>query len=235
MNQQRFIPYGPYIDIINAVGKWKVVDLKSLSEVCNYKLNYSNLRKKVKKLENTGLIKSVNLGRKRKHIYLTNSGIKFTQFDKTYELTDESLNHDVITGNVLRELLEFPSFFNGRMFHEIDDNGLAPDAALSGNKNGKEYELAIEVELTQKSSTRVKSKYSRYHRSKSFDYCLFITNKAGLFRSYGRFLEEMKGGVQEKIIILYSPDMTPCKFSYLEASCFFRGKEQSFKEVFGDD
>ena len=234
MSQGQFVPYGPYIDIINAVGKWKVVDLKSLSELCSYKLNYSNLRKKVRKLEDFGLVKSVNLGRKRKHLFLTNSGIKFTQYDQTYELCDESLSHDVIVGNVLRSFLGFPNFVNGRMFHEIPDNDLAPDALVTGIKTKREYELAIEVELTQKSSTRVKSKYSRYLRSKSFDYCIFITNKEGLFRTYKRFLGEMNTDVQSKIILMYAPDLSPNEFSFYASECHFKGQTKKFEEIFGE-
>jgi hypothetical protein len=120
LNQSQFVPYGPYVDIINAVGKWKIVDLNSLIEVCNYDFKYSNLRKKVKVVEKYGIRKSVNLGRKRKHVYLSNMGIKFTSHDKTYELSDECMNHDVMVGTVLRAFLKFPSFYSGKMFHQID-------------------------------------------------------------------------------------------------------------------
>ena len=106
------------------------------------------------------MVKSVNLGRKRKHVYLSNTGIKFTNYDNTYELTDECMNHDVIVGTALRAFLKYPNCYNGRMFHQIVENNISPDAVLSGEKGGNEYELAIEVELTQKSSRRVKSKYS---------------------------------------------------------------------------
>jgi hypothetical protein len=234
LNQNQFVPYGPYIDIINAVGKWKIVDLKSLLELCNYKFKYSNLRKKVKTLENNGMVKCVNLGRKRKHVYLSNTGIKFTNYDKTYELTDECMNHDVIVGTALRAFLKYPSFYNGKMFHQIDENDINPDAVLSGKKGGKEYQLAIEIELTQKSSSRVKSKYSRYSRSKNFDYCIFITNKEGLIRAYKSYLNVMNKEVQSKVILMYAPDIQPSKFEYLDSECFFKNEVKTFKEVFGE-
>jgi len=234
LKSSQFVPHGPYMDIINTIGKWKVVDFNSLSELCSFKIEYSNLRKKVKKLEELGLLKSENLGRKKKHIFLTNHGIKFTTFDKTYEISDESLNHDIIVGTVLRSFLQFERFTNGRMFHEIIENEIEPDALLTGIKGGREYELAIEVELTQKASNRVKTKYSRYSRSKTFDYCVFVTHKKGLFWSYARFLGEMNSDVQSKIIIMHALELTPDKFSYIESYCYFKGQEKSFKEIFGE-
>lgn len=232
MSQNQFVPYGAYIDIINTIGKWKIIDLKTLTSFCNFDVSYKNLAVKVKTLEREGFVRSVNLKRKRKHLFLSDKGIKLTGHDNTYEITDESLGHDLLVGTTLRSLLENVSFFDGRMFHETGDSDINPDAVISGSRNNRSYELAIEMELTQKSSSRVKSKYSRYSRSKSFDYCLFITNKVGLHKAYKRYLGEMTKTVQAKIILMHTEKLRPDQFIYLGEQCHFKGEDKSFEDIF---
>jgi len=232
MNQSQFVPYGTYIDIINTIGKWKIIDLKTLTSFCNFGVSYKNLAVKVKTLEKEGFVRSVNLKRKRKHIFLSNKGIQLTGHDNTYEITDESLGHDILVGTALRSLLENDLFLDGRMFHEVDESDINPDAVITGSKDSLTYELAIEVELTQKSSSRVKSKYSRYFRSKSFDYCLFITNKESLYKAYKRFLGEMTKEVQGKIILMHTEKLRPDQFIYEGEQCYFKGEDKNFEDIF---
>ncbi len=230
-----FIPQGVYEDIINIVGQWKVVDMKSLSEMCNYDVGYHNLLKKVRKLETQGLIKGVLLGRKNKHIYLTDKGLKYTGHDYTYEICDENLTHDLIVSRVLKELLKNDSFMNGRMFHQISGDQLLPDAEVSVGKGRDIFRLALEVELTQKSQNRVKEKYRRYATGSVFTYGVFITNKVTLFNTYRRFLEEMKQDIQEAIVLILDKQMTATKFNYEKSECFYLGRTLSFECLFGDE
>jgi hypothetical protein len=229
-----FIPHGVYEDIINIVGQWKVVDMKSLSEMCNYDIGYHNLLKKVRILETHGLIKGVLLGRKNKHIYLTNKGLKYTGHDYTYEICDENLTHDLIVSRVLKTLLTHKSFVDGRMFHQIAVDKIFPDAEASACKNGELYKLALEIELTQKEQSRVKEKYRRYTSGSIFTYGAFITNKRTLFKTYCRYLQEMKEDIQEAIILILDERMTATKFNYEKSECFYLGKSVDFSQLFDE-
>jgi hypothetical protein len=229
-----FIPYGAYEDIINILGKWKVMDMKSLSEFCSYELKYFNLLKKVRTLESHGLVKGVLLGKKDKHIYLTNKGLRYTGHDYTYEICDENLTHDLIVGRVLKELLKTQHFIDGKMFHEIVVENVFPDAEVKGIKNDMTYKLALEIELTQKSESRVKEKYRRYGREKDFNYVLFITNKQTLFKTYKRFLEEMNSETQEAIILMFDQHLGIKKFKKQDANCFYQGSFTTFSKLFED-
>ena len=230
-----FVPHGAYEDIINILGKWKVMDMKSLNEFCSYDLKYFNLLKKVRTLETHGLVKGVLLGRKNKHIYLTNKGLKFTGHDFTYEICDENLTHDLIVGRVLKELIKTSHFIDGKMFHEIPVENLFPDAEAKGIKDNQTYKLALEIELTQKSESRVKEKFRRYGREKVFNYVLYITNKESLFRAYKRFLEEMNSETQEAVILMLDKKLSVTAFKYQESTCFYQGSETTFLKLFGDD
>lgn len=230
-----FVPHGAYEDIINILGKWKVMDMKSLNEFCSYDLKYFNLLKKVRTLETHGLVKGVLLGRKNKHIYLTNKGLKYTGHDFTYEICDENLTHDLVVGRVLKELIKTPHFIDGKMFHEIPVENLFPDAETKGIKDNQTYKLALEIELTQKSESRVKEKFRRYGREKVFNYVLYITNKESLFRAYKRYLEEMNSETQEAVILMLDKKLSVTSFKYQESTCFYQGRETTFLELFGDE
>lgn len=232
--QTEFVPHGVYEDIINLLGQWKVLDIKSLSRLCNYDVQYYNLLHKVRKLEKHGLIKGVLTGRKNKHIYLTSEGLRLTPYDRTYEICDESLTHDLVVGNVLRTLLLMSNFTDGKMFHQIDEQSLFPDAEIVGSQNKESYHLALEVELTQKEQLRVKEKFRKYGNSKVFNYALFITNKEPLFKAYRRYLMEMMPEIQEAVILLLDEKLTVSRFDCENSRLFYLGKEIGFSDIFGE-
>lgn len=230
--QMEFVPYGEYEDIVNLLGKWKILDIKGISEMTNYNLKYRNLLHKIQKLEKHGLVRGILLGRKNKHVFLTQKGIKFTPYDSTFEISEENLTHDLIVGKVLRVLLQFEGFKDGKMFHQITSDKLLPDAEVTGLKNSEVYKMAIEVELTQKAQNRVKEKYRLYGSGKGFSYVLFITNKEALFNTYKRFLLEMNIEIQEGVILLLDKSLTASKFNYVDSECFYKNKNYTFKDLF---
>jgi len=228
-----FVPQGPYEDIINLLGQWKVLDMKSLSELSNYRLAYHNLLKKVRRLEQEGMVKGVSLGGKSKHIFLTSKGFMLTSHDQSYPIADENVTHDLVVGRVLRSFCKIDGFCNGKMFHQISTEEIFPDAAITGTRDGENYQLAIEVELTQKSQDRIKEKFRRYAKGNAFDYVLFVTNKESLFKTYARFLGEMKAEVQKAVILLFDKGLSVSKFDYGGSRCLYIGDEKRFGDLFG--
>lgn len=231
---ENFVPYGVYEEIINLLGKWKVLDIKSLSEFSSYKVKYFNLLKKVRQLEISGLIKGVSMGGKEKYIYLTNKGLQYTGHDHTYEISESNLTHDIIVGRVLKQLLKMDQFIDGKMFHQVADFDVFPDALISGVKNDSTYKLALEIELTQKSEPRVKEKYRRYGRNTVFNYALFITNKWTLYNTYKRFLLEMNQETQAAIILLFDQNLNMKGMNTDNNKCTYLGKETSFSDLFSE-
>lgn len=228
-----FAPYGVYEDIINLLGRWRVLDMKSLSKMCNYDIQYHNLLHKVRKLEKQGYVQGVLMGRKNKHIYLTDKGLKYAAFEYKYKICDETLTHDLIVGNVLRSFIACDYFIDGRMYPNITGDKLLPDAEVSGKKNEMTYKMAIEVELTQKEQTRVKEKYRQYGLNSMFNYVLFITNKEALFKAYRSYLLEMKPEVQEGVILLLDEKLTENRFDFEKSKLFYMSNEHKFLEFFG--
>lgn len=228
-----FIPYGEYEIIINLLGQWKILNINELNIKMNNLIKYSNLTKKIRFLENLGIIKSVNIGKNIKHIYLSNKGLQYTPFDNSYEISEDNLNHDLTVSNTLKTLLKYKCFKNGKMFHQITQDEIYPDAMLEGIKDEMSYKLALEIELTQKSQQRVKEKFIKYSNSKFFDYALFLTPKDSLSKAYKNFLKNMSEEIQETIIISHDENLGPLNSNFEKAKCYYMNEEVSFSDVFG--
>ena len=131
-----FVPQGIYEDIINILGQWKILNIKDLMKMCGYDVKYYNFLYKIRKLEVHGFIKSILLGKNIKYISLAKKGLEFTRYDYTYDICDTNITHDIIVGTVLRKLLKFDFFHNGKMFHQIAFDKVLPDAEIHGGKKG---------------------------------------------------------------------------------------------------
>jgi hypothetical protein len=232
--ETNFVPTDIYEEIVNALGKWKVLDVKNLKEMIDPSLSYFNFLKKIRILEKNGILKSVLIGRKNKHVYLSAKGLKFTPLDCSSEIAPENLTHDLIVSRVLKELLKHPSFDEGRMFHHIDNKKILPDAELVGIKNGESYRLGIEVELTQKTYERVTKKFKNYRDDINYDYSFFVTNKESLFKTYCKLASQMDEDVQRSNIIVLDKSLSRHKFNYQSSDYYYLNKLISFNDLFLD-
>lgn len=227
-----FVPYGDYADIINLLGKWKILDLKNIKSKLESCIEYPNLTKKVRKLERAGVVKSIYIGKRNKHIYLTNKGIEMTPFDSTFEISKENLNHDLTVSNFLNRLLEFENFYDGKMFHQLTEDDLLPDAMVKGIRAKSKYNMAIEIELTQKSKERVSEKLRRYKSNQAFHYVLYATPKDSLYRSYQKTIKKLDREIQEKVILMHDPILCAHKSAIGSSKCFYLEEVYKFPELF---
>lgn len=67
---------GTYEDIIQTLGSWRILDLKSLLKRVGYNYSYQAFAKRVKKLEDCGYLGSVYFQSYRKYLYLTEKGLR---------------------------------------------------------------------------------------------------------------------------------------------------------------
>lgn len=223
-----------YIDILSEVGRWKIISMKSLYEGMSFKTSYQMFCRKIKKLESEGYVRSIIGDRRRKLITLTTRGSEVCPYGISFDEAEDSLNHDLIATNVVTKMIEFENFKTGQV--QCFGRGLdvEPDGVIFGQKNGKEYSLAIEVELHQKSKTRLTDKLIKYSNSIYYSYVIYIINKEATFRAYKKILENMTEDVHRKIILLLDMELTATSFNYRKAKCYFKNDEKIFLEIFGE-
>ncbi len=228
-----FIPIDYYAQILNEVGRFKIITMRNLYQTLNVELSYSLFCRKVKKLEYEGLIRSIIGMRKSKILTLTNKGSQYSKFGAQYSDSDKELNHDLIASNVILELDKLPTFKAGSVIHSTDQNGIESDGLIYFNKGDKNATLGIEVELTQKSKDRIAKKFCEYTNSKEISYSLFIFNKESVFRAYKNQIDSMINEVTDSNLLLLDESLSSNSFSFFDKEVYFSRKFTSFKELFG--
>lgn len=221
------------IKIINEVGRWKAISLSSLARSLPWDRDYSGLRKRLRRLENTGHLKGVFERRRIKYFTLTEKGAELSLYPCPYSDASESVVHDLTCTNAILHLLDFGLFKSGSAM-DFMDSKIAPDGVIHASRYGVDYALAIELELHQKSKKRMVTKFARYLDEKAFDHVLYITNKRSIFDAYIKILSEMNDKVKRKIGLEWDQSLSPVIHDYENAIYWMNGKYKTFREMFGE-
>jgi hypothetical protein len=229
----RFCLVDDYLEILVEVGRWKIIPMSSLYRLKSFNQSYQMFCRKIVKLEEEGLLNSILGNNKRKILSLTMKGLQFSPFGKSFDESEDSLNHDLIATKVVSTLIKHESFSTGEVCCYLDRIDLEPDGVIFGAKNEIDYTLAIEVELTQKSKSRVIDKFNKYVSSNDYSYVLYVMNKESAFKTYSKVLDSLNDKVSKKIILLLDRNLGPYRFDFEDAKCRFMRSDKSFKEIFG--
>ena len=220
------------LEILNEIGRWKVIPLKGLYERASQGMAYSPFCRRVKRIEQFGLVRSIVGSRGLKYLLLTQEGSTLAHFKSPYLESDTELTHDLIVSRLLCDLLDFPNFHTGHIVHSGENLNPEPDALIHASKNGTPYRLALEIELHQKSNKRVREKFARYVATADCDYVLYVMNKPDVFHSYQAITIEMDKNISQKIVLMFEPHLGARQVDYQNARCWFKTKEMGFNEIF---
>ena len=222
------------MNILNEIGRWKIILMRDLHSVLNKKFNYAHFTRKIKRLEKWGLVKSKFGSQKNKYVTLSAKGSKHAIFPCFFEDSEKGLLHDIISTGALIRLLDFENFVSGSVSEGME-SAVSPDGVIHAVRNGEEYILAVEIELSQKSKSRVSHKFIKYAQEKSFDHVLYLTHKKTLFNAYRKVLEKTKEHIRNKIILSLDESLGVGHCDYKNAACWTRGGYFNFIELFGNE
>jgi len=214
--------------------KWKILRLQLLKELANYHGKINTFRKILIRLENNGIVKSfIEPMNKSKYVYLTKTGASLVGQTSFKELSNEILYHDSKVVEITRELLKLKSINKVELEHEICSlDTLIPDAILSGSKNNINFNLAFELEITQKSKQRIIEKVRDYLNAVEFDYVLYVFCSEAILKNYTKTINEKIGEkVWQKIIFLYVPSILNGETKLENTKCYFNNQEVEIKNV----
>ncbi len=232
---------GAYEDIIQTLGSWRVLDLKTLLRRVDYNYSYQAFAKRVKKLEDFGYLGSIYFQSYRKYLYLTEKGLKEAGLERAWPINKDILHHDIIAVNVFSYFLGQVGIKNGNINLDRAGADKRPDCYLTLKPNTKNINtLAIEVELTQKSYTRIDDKFLDYLKGESYDLVLYLFQKAATFDAYKKTLEHIDSQrdplkrkmCRDKIMLLLEPEIKHRTFNLMESVCAFEGKIEKFRDIF---
>ena len=235
-----FIPMYQYAQILDGVGQWRAISMRNLYEELGRKVSYSAFCRNIKKLEEHNYVKSI-IGKKgEKFLVLTSLGSKFTSIHAFYDECHTGMNHDLIATNVVRSLSQIPAFSEGVCTAGNQTSQSLPDGEIIYlNPKGRSISLAIEIELTQKASKRIATKFESYcHPYSEYEHYIYVFSKPTAFKAYKRKLIELSERTDkafERISLLLDSTISPTTFNPSESEYFYDGKNCNFFEIFSYD
>lgn len=232
-----------YEDILESIAEWRIVDLRRLMKVVEYPYSYQAFAQRIKKLEKSGYIKSYFCQQFRKYLYLTRKGLNETSRHKSNTLSDENIRHDIIVSNTIRELLKIYSVTNGGINSGNKTySGYVPDAWLEGkNSDGDRFEIQIEVELTQKSRSRIEEKMKQFFKLSEYKFILYLFQKPSIFEMYKDVMQFLDKNpykhpkdrkLAQTVIMVIEPSIKNYDFSLRDSNTFFNNQVRKLGEIF---
>ena len=187
-----------YDNILRKVSRWRVVEAKLLYTLSEYQGTNRSFNRVVSNLEKTKLLKSIHLRGKSKFL-IASPELNTIYKSSTPLIQEESLIHESIITTVANKMLEWNAFESVTLPHEVVKskknfyvNNLLPDCVLHGmEEDGTKFDLALEVELSRKSKTRVAKKLQDYLANDLFDHIFYVFNDRFTFEGYKRMLDTL--------------------------------------------
>ena len=170
-----------HYSIINPLIKWRILGLKELMKESEYKKSYNGFCQLIVSLEKRKILSSfLTANPIKKFIYLNSNFSKSIKSNSSEQDTN-TLIHDAITSNITKSFMTLNTFYDCELSHDYIDHQnwnysdvLDPDATLFGKKRNYNFKIALEIELTQKSKTRIFEKFNSYVKSEYFDSVLYF-------------------------------------------------------------
>lgn len=246
------------IEIINALDKWGVLTLRNLHKLLTSKISIHGLRRKIHRLALEDYVFISRLDNKNEMIILpTKKTLNHLSSSRSF-IDEAMVYHNLFISILGLELLNRENVFYYKLPHEFQtsrtpsafnssnrpESSISPDAYLGVMHNEKIFKVAIEIELTQKSSDRVFEKFYQYKESKYFDYVIYFFKSRSILNSYRRRLQEMlletkdeksQGLLSGRIIFLYSSQNHNYGSLLSDSTMECATKELSIEKFFGND
>ncbi|OFZ25221.1 MAG: hypothetical protein A2381_12330 [Bdellovibrionales bacterium RIFOXYB1_FULL_37_110] len=230
-----------YEDILETIATWRIIDLKRLMIVIEYPYSYQAFAKRIKRLEELGYIKSFFCQKFRKYLYLTSIGLNETSIHLSNAISDENIRHDIVVSNALQALLKMKSIIKGGVNHAVKTfNNYKPDAWVLGKTlSDNNFELAVEVELTQKSQSRIEKKMELFYDLPDNHYVLYLFQKPSIFEVYKKTLQFLDNRPYMKyerplskiVMMVIDPTIKDYEFSLIDANVFFNNEIKKLGDI----
>lgn len=225
-----------HLDYLRPLMKWKIMDIKSLLKLSNCPSTYYSFARIIRNLQSVGVLESAfDPVTRKKYVCFSNEGIKLISGSPKLSMSKEdSPDHDARASEIVRKFLEHGYIEKVFLEHEFySKDSIIPDASLYGAKNGKNFSIAFEFELTRKSKPRVIGKMKSYFSSTDFDYVMYFFTSKSLMLSYEKFIrEELGDKYLDRIMFVSHPAIMWEEFPFPQSTVLFKGENKSLGELF---
>jgi hypothetical protein len=230
-----------YSGAIELITKWRVVPAKYFSCLLGDSRKRSARYYFLNVLKEEKIISKVRLNRSRGELVIPSREL-MEHFNLS--LNREQFDHDTVVSYVASAFLEMEAFKEGDITfeHEVEKfsfGSVIPDIMLVGRnpRTGKEFKMAVEIEISRKAFSKIDGKISRYVSDDVFDVVLYLFTKKDLYELFKRRFSEyenhkFRGEVEDKIALALLEDFTNVSETLLNSKCYFAGREGVLSDHF---
>jgi hypothetical protein len=208
-----------HLNCLNPLLKWRILDIESLRSQADVPLSYDAFCRIVRNLEARKIINTFrDSGNRKKFVHLSHIGVELLAADDSMPvLAPETLNHDKWVSQIVLEMLKRSWIHDFKLEHEIIGknrfklgSSLVPDASLEGEFNGREFTMALELEINRKNFPRIVEKARQYAHEKTYDYFLYYFPNKSLMDTYAQVInEKVNENVKNKFMLFWGDESTP--------------------------
>ena len=227
------------LEILRPLAKWRILGLQELKELASLPVSYWQIQRIVSRFEGAKILKSFrDPWTNKKLVYLENLGKGMFGYENATHNNPETLLHDSKVSEICRSFLERKGFNEVLLEHELSkklfySGELSPDAIFTGEKSGKSFSMAFELELTRKANERMLAKAKHYLNSNLVNYVLYFFCNEPLCRNYKNiFSEGLPDGWNNKLILIWNPSLISNEMNLEKGIGYFQKKEIRFNEIF---
>lgn len=226
---------------VELLKKWRVVPLKHFSALLEDGRKTTASYDFIRQLEKEKIVSSLRLSSLKGKIVIPSK-----ELASYLNLTSnrDQFNHDTVVSFAASAFLELEAFNEKEIEfeHETDKfnhEALVPDFKLKGKspKTGKPINMAVEVEISRKSFSRIDLKIERYVIDPEYSVVVYLFTGEDLYKIFKKRIQEypdtrFQKAVGGKIVLVYLKNYTGKAKELLGSKCFFLGKEGVMSDFF---
>ncbi len=234
-----------HLQLLRPLIKWKILTLENLFEESIYQGTYKTFNKVMRGLEKKGLVQGYrDYFSRKKYIFATELGNELLLKGGKFTPNHHSMFHDTRMVELIRELRlrknvnEFDLEHVYRDFsYDRSDGGYYPDGVLEVITQADDnVKMAVELELTQKSSTRIQNKYYKFIKDDTFDYVIFFFPEESILKKYVEvFQEHLETQHSDLFIFCHNPHLVKGKINLEDTTGYYNFQYNfNFTNTFGE-
>ena len=233
-----------HLQFLNPLRQWKIMTVEALYAQSNYKGTYKAFHKILKRLERVGVTQGFrDMWSRKKFIYLTELGSELIFGSDQLVPFNNAIFHDARVAMIGEALLQQSCFFQLRLEHEyrlrqVDKaygQQYFPDAMISYDEglNEEPRTLGIEVELSQKSKDRIRTKLGVASSAKDLNHVIFLFSEKSIYQAYVRlWCEVFEKNRGNSVLFFCDEGIISGRINLASARGHYNGKEYIFGELF---
>lgn len=226
-----------YYYILLPLMTWRILSVGDLKRLSGHAGSQSSFYKIVTKLEKNKIVESFqNVWSNEKFIYLLPNGLKLLGDDRAIlPVNLDQRFHDSIVTKVALNLSLIPKFSEIYLDHNIPKSfplmEKTPDILVTG-LHPQPFRIAVEIELTQKSKTRLIDIFKSYSASKVINNVIYITDKKSIFEGYSQLINEAGPGLNPaRFIFILEKNLNLKVIELTKSKALFKGGETTLHEL----